>query len=204
MNDFLRLFLVFWLYAIPNFVIILFAKCTDVVSYKNLRMTDKTAKLLFINLFIVEAAHILAAGIESLLVLWWKDTIFSSPLALIPIFTVLPLIILHFIERKYTSPTLSTPTPQKRIVVTNIVQALIFNISYGCFFYWYLVASIEDTFVIMGTVDPKLEKKWNFIFFIGIFALMISFAIIKLVIQTRILKKKSDDSLSQSIENPAK
>ncbi|MBQ7968212.1 MAG: hypothetical protein IJ292_00110 [Clostridia bacterium] len=188
MNYFQYWFPIYWLYTIPNFVIILFAKCADVVLYKKLRMTDKTAKLLFLNFFIIEAAHVLAVGIEILSLHW------GALLILIPIFTVLPLITLHFIERKFINHRLGTPTSPKRIVTTNIVLALLFDLSYGCFIRWFF-ASNEPW---LCTLKPK------YILLIGIFALVISFAIIKVVIQTRILKKKSDDSLSQSIENPAK
>ncbi len=44
--------------------------------------------------------------------------------------------------------------------------------------------------VIMGTVDHRLEQKWTNIFFIGISVLILSFALIKIIIQTIMVQKK--------------
>lgn len=190
MNDFLHWFLPLWLYAVPNYVIILIVKCVDVFSYKKLKMTDQALKLLFLDLLVVEANHILVSGIGGLLAHWWNVSVIFSPLVLIPLFTVLPLIVLHFIEKKNTDHSLGRPIPPTRIVISDIVQALLFTVSYGCFCLWYSIASWEETMVIMGTVNPNLEQKWTNIFFIGILALILSFSLIKIIIQTIMVQKK--------------
>lgn len=179
-----------WLYAVPNYIIILIVKCVDVFSYKTLKMTDQAVKLLFLDLLVVEVTHIFISGIGGLLAHWWNVSVIFSLLVLIPLFTVLPLIVLHFIEQKTQDHSLDSPIPPKRIVISDIVQALLFTVSYGCFCLWYFLASWEETMVIMGTVDHRLEQKWTNIFFIGISVLILSFALIKIIIQTIMVQKK--------------
>lgn len=198
MNDFLRWFLVALLYTIPTFFIVLFVTCTDVVSYKKLRTTNQTVKLLFLNLLIVGAAHILASGIITLFS-YLPDPLYLyfSPLVLVPLFTVLPLIILPHIERKNTCHPLGRPTPSKKIVVSNIIMTLLFEVSYVCFDYWHAVKSWEETMVIIGTVDPKLAEKWSNIFNVGVIALIILFVLIKIVSQVIILRRESKELINE-------
>lgn len=52
----------------------------------------------------------------------------------------------------------------------------------------------------MGTVDAKLEEKWINIFYVGIIALIISFALIKIVVQAIITRKNHKYSIDLSTE----
>ena len=200
MNDLLHWLLTLWLYAVPTFAIILITKCTDVFLYKKLRMTEHVARLFFINFLTVEAAHILTASIEAMFAHLWKQSVFVSPFVLIPFFTLLPLITLYRIERKGLPPSLIGTTLIKRNFLANIVLVLLFDVSFGCFLFWHSVASWDEAGVIMGTVDAKLEEKWINIFYVGIIALIISFALSKIVVQAIITRKNHKYSIDLSTE----
>jgi hypothetical protein len=198
MSDFLELFFALCLFILPNFLALFLAKVTDGITYKKLGMTGRAGKLILLDLITAVAAYAVAASIAALTGCWWPGMATFSPLALVPIFTVLPMIVLHFVERKYTKPP-------KRIVISNVIYALLFDLTYCGFLIWWLGSSADETFVILDKVDERLQAKWSTILWVGIIALIVVFVLLKVILQVLLMKRmgrKNADNTAQTVEAP--
>lgn len=180
-------FFTLWLFLLPSFLVILLTKFIDVQLYKKRQMTDKAKKLILADLITVEAAHILTTVLALVAVTVNKMVLFVRTFYILnPILSVLSVIILYFVERKNTNRLFGT-RPLKSVAFADIIISLLFNLSYFYFGSWWL-SKVWDLF------GGNNGTNWEAVFFIGIYAIVIFYALIKFIITSPFRKKEEDDS----------
>lgn len=182
MSGFLKLFVALHTVLSLNFLALFLAKVTDAITYKKLRMIDRAGKAILLGFLTVAAFHAVVAAVGALLGIWSSDIAMLSLFALVPIFTALPMIVLHFVEKKYTKPP-------KRIVISNVIYALLFDSAYCSFIFWWISGYLDDTFVIFGSVEDSVVAHWANALLVGPLVLIAVFVLLKIILQVLLIKR---------------
>ena len=161
----------YWLINVPIFVMIILEKCIDFSSYRSLGMTGKTAKRVLVNLISVELAHILLT-ISEYLILYKQFVSVFSLIVVIPLFSVLPLVVIYLYERKI----FQEPNYKSYIIAShdfNLILTLIFDLLYSALTAWIILpVEIE----ILGSQDKNPN---NELIVVGSVLLLAAFTYIK-------------------------
>ncbi|MBE6591077.1 MAG: hypothetical protein E7646_03475 [Ruminococcaceae bacterium] len=140
---------IWWVLFIPLFVMFLLFKLIDVIVLKTMRMTKSAIKLIFADIFIIEAAHILTMvftwGLFGVLLLafynaqtenFFRYAHLILLLIGILLFTIVSFLLIHRLERKKLIGCSENRAIHKRYLFTNIFWVGVSDMVYFVFF-WF-------------------------------------------------------------------
>ncbi len=194
----LLLCLFFWAAGLPLFFLILLEKHVDLRSYRKLGMagqlsfTNTPTRVLSLEILILVVSQALNAVAARLLITNFND-ITALMLLYFPPLPIVSLILMYRFERNSIREASQKHSLKTKVFVTNLILDLVFHALYQKVLLWSFTFAESD---ILGSGGD--DAKQIITLSVGAVLLLIPFALLKLLIQHKLVKLTRDDATSNT------
>ena len=181
----------------PLFILIFLEKIIDLRWYKKSFETKNVTKSILpyrITVMLsLPIVYLLSAVIDN----WFYNNetmkVWGSLFTFVgvPAVAVVWLIVLYLVERKTINGPLQDTSLTKRSFLTNLILTCSYAVTHIGFILGWLIGCLGDIDWFIGADNSEANLKWLILLLVGVVLIVAVFASIKLVVQRRIVRRKT-------------